>query len=131
MASSNSDIMRKNYDAFLRSENGKGKQIGEMEKSVENHAVPRFSIFLPFSTEKVPTLKSCFIKRLSILRKDIPFHILADDGFIYNAVYDCQIPLTNEPINFIVSFQTHSYGRFAIFRLLTDKKSKVKSFRKF
>ena len=111
----NADILRANYSKYLQSQNS--RFIGVPETSVENHAVPRFSI-LDFATgEKVKTLKSCFLKRISFTRADIPSQILASDGLVYNAVYDCRIPDRPGKIEFIVSFQQHTYGRFAVIRL--------------
>jgi hypothetical protein len=118
----NADILRKNYSTFLQSEHS--RFIGIPETSVENHAVPRFSIFDMGTGEKVKTLKSCFIKRVFFTRDNIPSQILASDGLVYTAVYDCRIPDVTGKIEFIISFQQHTYGRFAIVRLAKKNSNK-------
>lgn len=114
----NADLLRKNYSAWLSSQNS--KIVGTLETSVSNHAVPRFSIY-DTSGKKVKTLIACFIQRIKFTRESVPSQILADDGLVYNAVYDCRIPNREGPIEFIVSFQKHTYGRFAIIRLASPR----------
>ncbi len=75
-----------------------------------------FSIF-DSSGKKVETLQSCFIKRANYKRDNLPSQILAGDGLVYNAVFDCRIPATDRDIEFIISFQKHTFGNFAIIRL--------------
>lgn len=85
--------------------------------------IPRFSIFKPYSNEKVDTLKHCFIKRNKMKRNDLPSQICADDGLVYQAVYDSRIPQTEEFFDVVISFQEHSYGRFAIIRVAKDQQA--------
>lgn len=79
--------------------------------------VPSFSIFKPNSTDKVETLEHCHIERITIHRHDLPAMLCANDGLVYQVVYDCRIPENVKEFEAIVSFQQHTYGRFAIVRL--------------
>lgn len=92
----------------------------QLETSVNGHAVPRFSIFIsPDSKETVDTLIHCFISRTTIDTLNPPANIRAADGWIYQAVYDSKLPASKGcPV--IISFQKHSYGRFAIIRTVMD-----------
>jgi hypothetical protein len=92
-----------------------------IEKSVEGHAVPRFSIFKEYSTEKVETLIHCFMKRTTLKRDSIPATILADDGHVYIAVYDSRFPSNANEFNVVISFQKHTYGRFAVIRVVNEQ----------
>jgi hypothetical protein len=96
--------------------------MSTLETSTNGHAVPRFSIFEPFSINKVPTLLHCFIKRSEIEVSNPPSIIKADDGYVYTAVYDCQLPRAKK-CRVIISFQRHTYGKFAIIRL-ADRRQK-------
>lgn len=80
-----------------------------------------FSIFKPNSTVKVDTLKYCFIKRLTLKTLALPSTLTAEDGIVYNAVYDSRIPLRAE-VDVIVSFQAHTFGNFAVIRVVRDHK---------
>lgn len=82
---------------------------------------PSFSIFKPNSSEKVDTLQHCFMKDQQFKRNDLPSQILAPDGLVYEAVYEDRIPLSMF-FDGIISFQQHTYGRFAIVRVKRDKK---------
>lgn len=87
-----------------------------LETSVNGHQVPRFSIFKPFSQDKVETLKHCFIERTLIEVDNPPAVIKPKDGLVYTAVYDCRLPRTKN-CRVIISFQQHTFGRFAVIRL--------------
>lgn len=77
---------------------------------------PSFTIY-QFGKEKkiVPTLKHCFIGRVVINTNNPPATILADDGWVYQCVYDSRLPIDTE-VEVIISFQSHTYGRFAVIR---------------
>lgn len=96
--------------------------VGELEKSVNGHCVPRFSIFKPYSQDKVDTLKHCFIKKMHLKRQDLPAQICADDGLVYQTVYDSRIPQGEDSFEVIISFQQHTYGRFAVIRVSDESK---------
>ena len=83
--------------------------------AIEN--IPRFSIFKPYSKEKVETLQHCFMAEAVLKRDNLPATICADDGLVYNAHYDCRFPEGVEEVPVIISFQQHTYGRFAIIRV--------------
>lgn len=91
-----------------------------LESSVNGHAVPRFSIYKPFTTDKVETLIYCFMKRLTLKKESLPATILAEDGFVYTAVYDSRFPPEQDSYRVVISFQKHTYGRFAVIRLVQD-----------
>lgn len=93
-----------------------------IESSVQGHAVPRFSIFKPYSTEKVDTLKHCFLKSAEFTRDNLPATILADDGLVYTVAYDSRIPKDAQRIPVVISFQQHTYGRFAVVRIKNELK---------
>jgi len=93
-----------------------------LETSTNGHAVPSFSIFQPFSNNKVETLIHCHMAQMKIKRDDLPAQICAKDGKVYTAVYDSRFPEKMQEIPVIISFQQHTYGRFAIIRL--DKKQR-------
>ena len=84
--------------------------------------IPTFSIFKAYSTDKVETLKHCFMKRDKMKRNDLPSQICADDGLVYQAVYDSRIPQTEDAFDVLISFQEHTYGRFAVIRVAKDSK---------
>ncbi len=92
-----------------------------LETSTQGHAVPSFSIFLPFSNETVPTLKHCFLKNMTLDRADLPAQILADDGLVYTTVYDSRFPENLNKFPVVISFQQHTYGRFAVIRIDSKK----------
>lgn len=98
--------------------------MAELEKSVEGHAVPRFSIFKPYSQEKVDTLKACHMERMKLTRNDLPAMICAKDGLVYHAVYDSRIPQTTGEFEVVISFQQHTYGRYAVIRVVDKTKRK-------
>ena len=97
----------------------------EPEKSVEGHAVPRFSIYKPFSTERVESLIHCFIKNATLDRESLPATILAEDGLVYHAVYDSRIPANMTKIPVVISFQKHTYGRYAVIRVVNEEKRRI------
>lgn len=80
--------------------------------------VPTFSIYK--DKQRVDTLIHCFIER-SLLSVDNPPAILrAKNGKNYQCVYD-KFYLPQEPnapkvIEIIISFQSHTYGNFAVMR---------------
>jgi hypothetical protein len=90
-----------------------------LETSTRNHAVPTFSIFAdPLDKNNktlVASLKTCFIKNAKIDITNPPAAIKAGDGWVYTAVYDSRLPVAKE-VDVIISFQQHTYGRFAIIR---------------
>jgi hypothetical protein len=96
--------------------------MSTLETSVSGHAVPTFNIFKPCSQEKVETLKHCFMDRMHITRDKLPSQICARDGLVYLAVYDCRFPETDKPVEIIISFQQHTYGRFAVVRVAKGKR---------
>jgi len=65
------------------------------------------------------TLKHCFIEHMLLFCPEPPATIKAKNGSVYIAVYDNLVLPTQEQsatIKVIVSFQKHSYGKFAIVR---------------
>lgn len=98
----------------------------QLETSVEGHAVPRFSIFKPYSTETVESLKHCFLVNTYLDRESLPAMICAKDGLIYTAVYDSRIPANLNRVPVIISFQQHTYGRFAVIRVDQKKLNQQK-----
>ncbi len=88
-----------------------------LETTTVGHAVPSFSIYEAHdSSVKVASLKHCFIDRTKIDTTNPPAVIRGNDGWVYTAVYDTRLPL-NKEVEVIISFQQHTYGRFAIIRL--------------
>lgn len=87
----------------------------QLETSVQGHAVPTFSIFKPFTQDKVDSLHHCFLSRIRIDTSNPPATIRADDGWVYTAVYDSRLPVGTN-VEVIISFQKHTYGRFAVIR---------------
>jgi hypothetical protein len=82
------------------------------------YRVPSFSIYKsPNSNEKVETLTSCYFIRMDIDATNPPAVIKGNDGWVYTCVYDCRMPTGVTVIRAIVSFQQHTYGRFAVIRL--------------
>jgi hypothetical protein len=65
----------------------------------------------------VDTIKHCFMANEILKRHDLPANICARDGLVYTAVYDSRIPEGLESIPVIISFQSHTYGRFAVIRV--------------
>lgn len=82
---------------------------------------PSFSIYEPNSTNKVASLKACFIKEMEFKRNDLPSQICADDGLVYETIYEDRIPQTMF-FQGIVSFQQHTHGRYAVIRVKKDRK---------
>ncbi len=94
-----------------------------LETSTQYHAVPTFSIFKgPMSDEKVESLIHCFIDRIYLDVENPPAVIKAKDGLVYTAAYDCRLPPKGR-IGVIISFQEHTFGRFAIIRLAQRTKT--------
>lgn len=87
--------------------------------------IPSFSV-LDKDGNKVDTLIHCFIEHMLINPDDPSVLIKTKNGQQYQAVYETftipQDRKTNEPLKVIVSFQKHSYGRFAVIRNFKDKK---------
>ena len=88
---------------------------------MSEYQIPSFSIFKPNSTEKVETLKHCFIKRMVLKTCDLPAVFKAEDGHVYTAAYDSRLPLAAE-VEVIISFQAHTYGKFAVVRAARNNK---------
>jgi hypothetical protein len=82
---------------------------------------PTFSIVDPKSRRKVETLEHCFMQRIYVDKNNLPAMITAKDGLVYNAVYDCRFPEDRTKVEVIVSFQQHTYGRFAIVRIASPR----------
>lgn len=85
---------------------------------------PTFSIFSFSTGNKISSLKHCFMDRMIIDIKNPPAIIKAKDGWVYSAIYDSRFPESIEKIEVIISFQAHTYGRFAIIRAVNDTFSK-------
>lgn len=67
------------------------------------------------------TLEHCFLKHMLINLQNPPVTVKASNGSVYQAIYDnIVIPEqgNKEAVQVIVSFQKHSYGKFAIVRNL-------------
>jgi len=65
----------------------------------------------------IPTIKHCFIQHMIIPLLVPPKTMRADNGHIYQCVYDSvRIKHGQETLKAIVSFQEHTYGRFAVIR---------------
>lgn len=86
--------------------------------SIENFLVPSFGI-LDKQGNKVNTLEHCFIEHMLLSVHTPPATLLAKNGSVYQAVYDNIILPQDgkeDNIKVIVSFQKHTYGKFAIIR---------------
>lgn len=82
---------------------------------------PNFSIFIPGSpNETVATLKHCFLERKILSATNLPANIVAQDGIVYQTVYDSKLP-SNGDFECIISFQSHTYGKFAVIRLAKEE----------
>ena len=82
--------------------------------------VPSFSIFIsPDSDERVDSLIYCFMVRTTINTINPPANIRSNDGWVYQCVYDSRLP-SNAETMVIISFQRHTYGRFAIIRAIGE-----------
>lgn len=82
--------------------------------------IPTFSIFKPGSeSELVDTLKHCFIERRVLDSADLPANIVAKDGLVYQTIYDSRVP--QGEFEAIISFQRHTYGKFAIIRVAKEE----------
>jgi len=83
---------------------------------------PSFSIFKPGTiAEPYPTLKHCFLERRILNKNDLPAIICARDGNVYQVAYDSKIPASAEDFEVIISFQSHTYGNYAIVRLAREE----------
>lgn len=90
----------------------------------QNQQIPSFSIYKPCSKDKVETLKACFLQNQVLKRSELPSNLCPRDGLVYTCVYDSRMPEGLEEIPVIISFQQHTYGRFAVIRAKdTDKKA--------
>lgn len=84
----------------------------------ENFMVPAFGI-LNKDGSKVETLEHCFIEHMLLSVHTPPATLIAKNGSVYQAVYDNIIlpqDAKEDNIKVIVSFQKHTYGKFAIIR---------------
>ena len=74
---------------------------------------------------KVSTLIHCFME-VAVLDTTVPpVQIAASNGALYEAVYDNFILDTvNTTQKVIVSFQKHTYGKYAVIRNFKEKASK-------
>lgn len=87
-----------------------------LESATKGHAVPSFSIFKSSEgKETVDSLIHCFMNRAIISTTNPPALIKAADGHVYQAVYDSRLPVEDKA-QVIISFQSHTYGKFAIIR---------------
>ncbi len=69
------------------------------------------------------TLEHCFLKHMLVDLQNPPALIKGNNGSIYQAIYDSvELPLegNKQAVPVIVSFQKHSYGKFAIVRNLRN-----------
>lgn len=92
-----------------------------IEHSTEGHAVPRFSIYSEPGVI-VESLKKCFLKTITLDLNNLLAVIKGDDGYTYTVVYDTRFPAGQRKAICKVSFQHHSYGRFAIVRLEKNRR---------
>jgi hypothetical protein len=82
--------------------------------------VPTFSIYLPNTDKDVPeTLKHCWLERKIMNSNSLPAIIVAGDGNAYTTVYDSRLPQDGD-FEAIISFQNHTYGKFAIIRVAKE-----------
>lgn len=80
--------------------------------------VPSFGI-LDKTGNKVSSLEHCFIEHMLLNIHSPPATLIAKNGSVYQTVYDNIILPQDgkeDNIKVIVSFQKHTYGRFAIIR---------------
>lgn len=102
--------------------------MSTLETSTKGHAVPSFNIFKrPWDKSdntKIETLIHCHMAQLRVSRKNLPAMICARDGKVYTAVYDSRMPEGKEEIEIIISFQQHTYGRFAVIRVAAENNRK-------
>ena len=83
---------------------------------------PTFSIFKPGTkAEQVETLKHCFLERRILNKHELPAMICAKDGNVYQTVYDSKLPIDSAEFEVIISFQSHTYGKYAIVRLTREE----------
>lgn len=85
------------------------------------HPTPTFSIYTD-TGDKVQSLIDCHIARQKLSRNNLPAMICAADGIVYQAIYDCRIPEGVQEFEAIISFQKHTYGKFAIVRIAKEGK---------
>ena len=74
---------------------------------------------------KVPTLIHCFMEIVVLDTTSLPVKVTATNSAVYEAVYDNFIidPLvTTQKV--IVSFQKHTYGKYAVIRNFKEKTGK-------
>lgn len=80
--------------------------------------IPTFSVYK--NQNRVETLIHCFMERSLLSVDNPPATLRAKNGRIYQCVYD-KFYLATEPnapkvIEIIISFQSHTYGDFAVMR---------------
>lgn len=81
-----------------------------------------FSIFKPYSSDKVESLVHCFLKEISFKKENIPGFLVAEDGIAYSVIVEGKIPKDKDEFLAIVSFQKHTFGNFAIIRNKNERK---------
>jgi hypothetical protein len=85
---------------------------------MNNTIIPTFSIYA--DGKKVPTIEHCFMERSLLSIKNPPATMRAKNGKNYQCVYDkfylSKTMIEKDVIEIIISFQSHSYGEFAVIR---------------
>lgn len=90
---------------------------------IEEYRVPEFRV-KDKDKNTIDTLIHCFMYQMLIDTEKPPASIAATNGAVYTAVYDSIVlPKAGDSsiIKVIVSFQKHTYGKFAIIRNLRVK----------
>ena len=91
------------------------------------HPIPTFNVLE--SGKRKETLIHCFLQRTTITYNPAIrlTDILAKNGEVYTIVWDCSVPGSIQNMNVIISFQKHTYGNFAIIRLViqTEKPAEI------
>lgn len=92
----------------------------------EEFKPPTFKIFLEDGT-KVPTLQKAFLVKQILTNKDYKAKIIiGDDGTVWNLVFEPSIIralkyFSDATAYCLISYQTHTYGKFAVCRMSKDK----------
>lgn len=73
---------------------------------------------------KSPTLIHSFLIRTTISLRPVPQHIKAKNGEVYRVYWDMPSLPDVDSIQAIISFQKHTYGNFAVIRLLNSDSNK-------
>lgn len=93
--------------------------------STDNFMVPTFGI-LGKDGNKIASLEHCFIEHMLLNVHTPPATLIAKNGSVYQAVYDNIILPQDgkeDNIKVIVSFQKHTYGKFAVIRNFKTSKT--------